>query len=313
MSAVQTAGYSRLTAIGARASVALSGMDRNSTRRTLHARSRPACAPIYAWHLTAPAIACRPNRPGSPALRHRAPSTGIRRTPRRKVAPTPGRVAARSSHAQDASGRLDRHDPAVGGPRAKSRADRRRRRDRPPRRLLADSGISRATTAGSSRANPAHCGPGCDCLIVYTVDGPPDMPVLRRLVERGFSAMLNRSLPSRPGGRHRDHGQRWRWLSGGTAPGTARLSTHRLMSAPTTSTPRASSSAWPAPLGPRAVWTAVRCGPGLHAGPPPARLAAARTRQELHNDRVLCTYLDRPDRPEAIFVCNDYVPSRWWG
>jgi DNA-binding LacI/PurR family transcriptional regulator len=150
-------------------------------------------------------------------------------------------------------------------------------------------------------------GQGASGLIVYTVDGPLDVPALRRLVERGFPLVLiDRYIPDLAvdtvtmdniGGGFQavQHLAQLGYRRIGFV-GTDNIATSSIVE-------RMAGYRWAmdqsrlvrdADL----VCTEVR---RLQAWPP------REPDKELHNTRVLRAFLDRPDRPEAIFVCNDYV------
>ena len=150
-------------------------------------------------------------------------------------------------------------------------------------------------------------GQGASGLIVYTVDGALDVPALRRLVERGFPLVLiDRFIPDlavdavtmdNVGGgflavQHlAELGYRRIGYVGTDNVGTSSI------------VERMAGYRWA--LGQYGlqydadlVCTDVR---RLLAWPP------REPDKEQHNVQVLQAFLDRVDRPDAIFVCNDYV------
>ena len=150
-------------------------------------------------------------------------------------------------------------------------------------------------------------GQGASGLIVYTVDGALDVPALRRLFERGFPLVLiDRFIPDlavdavtmdNVGGgflavQHlAELGYRRIGYVGTDNAGTSSI------------VERMAGYRWA--LGQYGlqydadlVCTEVR---RLLAWPP------REPDKEQHNVQVLQAFLDRVDRPDAIFVCNDYV------
>ena len=150
-------------------------------------------------------------------------------------------------------------------------------------------------------------GQGASGLIVYTVDGALDVPGLRRVVERGFPLVLiDRFIPDlavdavsmdNVGGgflavQHlAELGYRRIGYVGTDNVGTSSI------------VERMAGYRWA--LGQYGlqydadlVCTDVR---RLLAWPP------GEPDKEQHNAQVLQAFLDRVDRPDAIFVCNDYV------
>jgi GntR family transcriptional regulator, arabinose operon transcriptional repressor len=150
-------------------------------------------------------------------------------------------------------------------------------------------------------------GQGASGLIVYTVDGPPDVPALRRLVDRGFPLVLiDRYIPDMPVDTVTMDN-----LGGGflATQHLAQLGYRRIGYVSTNNV--GTSSLVERMAGYR--WALGQYGldydPGLVCTNV-IRLLAWPPREpekERHNELVLREYLDRPDRPEAIFVCNDYV------
>ena len=122
-----------------------------------------ACAATFAKASTRRPAPARRSRSGPPAGRQSRYSP-----PRAAPAARRGRhsqtVPGRGSFVPDESlrrtGRLDRHDPALGRSRAQSGADQRRRGDRPPGRLFAGAGHLRRRALARDRADPAHRRPG---------------------------------------------------------------------------------------------------------------------------------------------------------
>ncbi len=148
---------------------------------------------------------------------------------------------------------------------------------------------------------------GASGLIVYAVDGPLDVPALRRLIDRGFPIVLiDRYFPDLAvDAVTMDN------ISGGFLAvqhlaqrgyrrigyiGTDNLDTSSIFE-------RMAGYRWALEefgfdLDPDLVCTSVR---RLLAWPP------REPDKERHNEQVLRAFLSRPDRPEAVFVCNDYV------
>jgi GntR family transcriptional regulator of arabinose operon len=144
-------------------------------------------------------------------------------------------------------------------------------------------------------------------LILYTVDGPLDVPGLRRLIDRGFPVVLiDRYIPDLAVDTVTMDN-----IGGGflAVQHLAQLGYRRIGYLSTDNT--GTSSIVERMAGYR--WAMDQC--GLDYDPDLVctqirRLLAWPPREpdkELHNERVLRRLLDRPDRPEAIFVCNDYV------
>ncbi|HET6316545.1 MAG TPA: GntR family transcriptional regulator, partial [Chloroflexota bacterium] len=148
---------------------------------------------------------------------------------------------------------------------------------------------------------------GASGAIVYTVDGPADMPVLRRMVDQGFPLVLiDRYIPDLAvdtvtmdnlgGGflatQHLiEAGYRRVGYIGTDNTGTSSL-IERMAGY------RWALEQYGLPLDPDLVCTELR---RFLAWPP------REPDKERHNDRVLRAYLQRPSRPDAVFVCNDYA------
>ena len=148
---------------------------------------------------------------------------------------------------------------------------------------------------------------GASGLIIYTVDGPFDVPALRELIDRGFPLVLiDRFIPDvavdtvtmdNLGGGFlaTQHLAQLGYRRIGYI-GTDNVGTSSIVE-------RMAGYRWALDqhgleYDPRLVCTDVR---RLLAWPP------REPEKERHNEGVLRAYLDRPDRPEAIFVCNDYA------
>jgi DNA-binding LacI/PurR family transcriptional regulator len=150
-------------------------------------------------------------------------------------------------------------------------------------------------------------GQGASGLIVYAVDGPLDEPALRRLVDRGFPVVLiDRYFPDLAVDVVTMDN-----ISGGFVAvqhlvqrgyrrigyiGTNNLDTSSIFE-------RMAGYRWALrefglELDPELVCTSVR---RLLAWPP------REPEKERHNEQVLRAFLETPDRPDAVFVCNDYV------
>jgi LacI family transcriptional regulator len=150
-------------------------------------------------------------------------------------------------------------------------------------------------------------GQGVSGLIVYTVDGPLDVPALRRLVDRGFPVVLiDRYIPDLVvDSVTMDN------IGGGflAVQHLAQLGYRRIGYIGTDNV--ATSSIVERMAGYR--WAMEQSGLLCDADPvctEVRRLQAWPPREpdkELHNQRVLRAFLERPNRPDAIFVCNDYV------
>jgi DNA-binding LacI/PurR family transcriptional regulator len=150
-------------------------------------------------------------------------------------------------------------------------------------------------------------GQGASGLIVYPVDGPLEVPALRRLVDRGFPLVLiDRYIPDLAvdtvtmdnlgGGflavEHLvQRGYRRIGYVGTDNTGTSSI-VERMAGY------RWAFEQYGLEYDPDLVCTDVR---RLLGWPP------SEPEKEIHNTRVLQVFLDRADRPEAIFVCNDYV------
>ncbi len=148
---------------------------------------------------------------------------------------------------------------------------------------------------------------GASGAIVYTVDGPTDMPVLRRMVDEGFPLVLiDRYIPDLAvdtvtmdnlgGGfvatQHLIQlGYRRIGYIGTDNTGTSSI-VERMAGY------RWALAQYGLPYNPDLVCTDVR---RLLAWPP------REPEKERHNERVLREFLLREDRPDAIFVCNDYA------
>jgi GntR family transcriptional regulator, arabinose operon transcriptional repressor len=148
---------------------------------------------------------------------------------------------------------------------------------------------------------------GASGVIVYTVDGPLDVPTLRRLVDRGFPLVLiDRYIPDMAVDTVTMDN-----LGGGflAVQHLAQLGYRRICYVGTDNI--GTSSIVERMAGYR--WALNQY--GLEYDPDLVctdviRLLAWPPREpdkERHNERVLRAYLERPGRPEAIFVCNDYV------
>jgi DNA-binding LacI/PurR family transcriptional regulator len=148
---------------------------------------------------------------------------------------------------------------------------------------------------------------GASGVILYAVDGPMDVPAIRRLVDRGFPIVLiDRYLPDLAvDAVTMDN------VGGGflAVQHLAQLGYRRIGYIGTDNV--ATSSIVERMCGYR--WALQQY--GLDYQPDLVcvdviRLLAWPPREpdkERHNERVLRAYLERPDRPEAAFVCNDYV------
>jgi DNA-binding LacI/PurR family transcriptional regulator len=148
---------------------------------------------------------------------------------------------------------------------------------------------------------------GAHGLIVYTVDGPMDVPALRRLIERGFPVVLiDRYIPDMAVDTVTMDN-----IGGGflAVQHLAQLGYRRIGYVSTDNI--ATSSIVERQTGYR--WAMQQYGLQFDSDlicTDVRRLLSWPPREpdkQLHNERVLRAYLDRPDRPEAIFVCNDYV------
>jgi DNA-binding LacI/PurR family transcriptional regulator len=148
---------------------------------------------------------------------------------------------------------------------------------------------------------------GASGAIVYTVDGPTDMPVLRRLVDRGFPLVLiDRYVPDLAidsvtmdniggGFLATQHLIEQGYRRVGYI-GTDNILTSSLVE-------RMAGYRWALgqyglPYDADLVCTDIR---RFLAWPP------REPDKELHNEQVLRAFLSRRDRPEAVFVCNDYA------
>jgi len=178
--------------------------------------------------------------------------------------------------------------------------------------ILSQAGYSLVLgTSGDDRALEAEqlqriLDRGASGLIVYAVDGPLDAPALRHLFDRGFPLVLiDRYFPGLAvdtvtmdnigGGflavQHLVE-QGYRRIG---YIGTNNLRTSSIVE-------RLAGYRWALDsceleVEPDHVCTALRPTPW------PANDAAL----ELYNQSVLRAYLQRPERPEAVFSCNDYV------
>jgi len=166
-------------------------------------------------------------------------------------------------------------------------------------------------TSGDDRAVEAErvqriLDRGVSGLIVYAVDGPLNVPALRQLFDSGFPLVLiDRYFPGLAvdtvtmdnigGGfiaaQHLfEQGYRRIGYIGtdnlGTSSIVERLAGYRW-----------ALDACELPVEPDQICTALR------ATPWPVQDAEL----ERHNQSALRAYLDRPERPEAVFACNDYV------
>jgi DNA-binding LacI/PurR family transcriptional regulator len=148
---------------------------------------------------------------------------------------------------------------------------------------------------------------GASGLIVYAIDGSLDVPALRRLVDRGFPLVLvDRYFPDLAvdcvtmdniSGAFQavEHLAQLGYRRIGYI-GTDNLATSSIFE-------RMAGYRWALEqfgmrLDPALMCTEVR---RLLAWPP------REPDKERHNRHVLRAFLDSPDRPEAVFVCNDYV------
>src|SRR5207253_4335484 len=150
-------------------------------------------------------------------------------------------------------------------------------------------------------------GQGASGLIVYTVDGALDVPALRRLVERGFPLVLiDRFIPDLAvDAVTMDN------VGGGflAVQHLAELGYRRIGYVGTDNV--ATSSIVERMAGYR--WALGQYGLQYDADlvcTDVRRLLDWPPREpdkEQHNVQVLQAFLDRVDRPDSIFVCNDYV------
>jgi len=148
---------------------------------------------------------------------------------------------------------------------------------------------------------------GASGLIVYTVDGMLDVPTLRRLVDRGFPLVLiDRYIPDLAvdtvtmdnvsgGFQAVQHLAELGYQRIGYI-GTDNIGTSSIVE-------RMAGYRWALEqyglqCEPDLVCTRIR---RLQSWPP------REPDKERDNTLALRAYLDRPDRPEAVFVCNDYV------
>jgi LacI family transcriptional regulator len=148
---------------------------------------------------------------------------------------------------------------------------------------------------------------GASGVILYAVDGPLDVPALRRLVDRGFPLVLiDRYVPDLVVDTVTMDN-----LGGGflAVQHLAQMGYRRIGYIGTDNTgtssivERMAGYRWALEqhglaYEPDIVCTDVR---RLLAWPP------REPDKERHNEQVLRAYLSRADRPEAMFVCNDYV------
>src|SRR5215207_3601824 len=148
---------------------------------------------------------------------------------------------------------------------------------------------------------------GASGVILYAVDGPMDVPAIRRLVDRGFPIVLiDRYVPDLAvdavtmdnlgGGflavQHLAQlGYRRIGYIGTDNVGTSSI-VERMCGY------RWALEQYGLPYQPDLVCTDII---RLLSWPP------REPDKERHNDRALRAFLDRPDRPEAAFMCNDYV------
>ncbi len=147
---------------------------------------------------------------------------------------------------------------------------------------------------------------GASGLIVYAVDGPPDVPALRQLFDRGFPLVLiDRYFPGLAvdtvtmdnigGGfiatQHLvDHGYRRIGYVGTNNLRTSSI-VERLAGY------RWALDACELQVESDQICTLLR----------PTLWPVPDTELERHNQSALRAYLDRPERPDATFACNDYV------
>jgi DNA-binding LacI/PurR family transcriptional regulator len=150
-------------------------------------------------------------------------------------------------------------------------------------------------------------GQGASGLIVYSIDGQLDDPALRQLVDRGFPVVLiDRYFPDLAvdvvtmdnisGGFLAVQHLVQRGYSRIGYIGTDNLDTSSIFE-------RMAGYRWALeqlglPLDPELICTSVR---RLLAWPP------REPDKERHNEQILRAFLSRPERPDAVFVCNDYV------
>jgi DNA-binding LacI/PurR family transcriptional regulator len=180
------------------------------------------------------------------------------------------------------------------------------------RKVLSEAGYTLVlSTSGDDRSVEAEqlqriVDRGASGLIVYALDGPLNVPALRQLFERGFPLVLiDRYFPDLAvdtvtmdnigGGfiavQHLvEHGYRRIGYIG-----TNNLRTSSIVE-------RLAGYRWALDAcdmraEPDLICTALR----------PTPWPVVDSELERHNQSVLMAYLDRPERPEAVFACNDYV------
>ena len=170
--------------------------------------------------------------------------------------------------------------------------------------LLAISGDERVLQTAQLERVHAQ---GASGVIAYLVDGPFDVPELRMLIERGFPVVLiDRHIPDLPvdavtmdnlgGGFLATQHLVERGYRRIGYIGTDNINTSSIVE-------RMAGYRWALTqhgmdYDPSLVCTDLR---RLLAWPP------REAEKEQHNERILRHFLRRSDRPEAIFVCNDYV------
>ena len=148
---------------------------------------------------------------------------------------------------------------------------------------------------------------GASGVILYAVDGAMDVPAIRRLVDRGFPIVLiDRYIPDLAVDAVTMDNTGGGFLA---VQHLAQLGYRRIGYIGTDNV--GTSSIVERMCGYR--WALEQY--GLEYDPDLVcadviRLLSWPPREpdkERHNDAVLRAYLERPDRPEAVFVCNDYV------
>jgi DNA-binding LacI/PurR family transcriptional regulator len=178
--------------------------------------------------------------------------------------------------------------------------------------ILSPAGYSLVLgTSGDDRSIEAEqlqriLGRGASGLILYAVDGPLDAPALRHLFDRGFPLVLiDRYFPGLAvdtvtmdnigGGfiavQHLVE-QGFRRIG---YIGTDNLSTSSIVER--LAGYRWALDSYDLQVEPDQICTA------LHPTPWPVPHADI----ERHNQSTLRAFLDRPERPDAVFACNDYV------
>ena len=172
--------------------------------------------------------------------------------------------------------------------------------------LLGTSGFDRALEVEQIERILAQ---GASGLIVYIVDGPMDLPLLRRLVADGFPVVLvDRFVPDLPVDSVTvdNLGGAFIAVQHLVSQGYRRIGYIGTQNVRTSSiVERMAGYRWAMDVHDLPVSDALMC-VNLHR-PQGRRASDSERALGQHNQEVLRRYLGGAHRPDAVFVCNDYV------